>query len=471
MNLDIKPVVAEFEKDYPWIVEELKTLVRIPSVSFPGFDLKEVDRSAERVSALFKESGLENVQVVRVGQSLPYVLADWCHAPGKPTLLLYAHHDVQPPGRVDVWKTPPFEPTEKEGPGGLRLYGRGTSDDKAGIFVHLAAIRAYLKAHGKLPVNVKVVIEGEEEIGSGFLAEFLNTYKKQLQSDVLVLTDTMNFDIGVPSLTTSLRGLVDFELEIRATDRVLHSGLFGGLVPDPAMGLSRLLASLVDEEGNLAIPEIVNDVAPIASQELELYRSLAFDKEAFRKQSGLVDSSKVLGGTENPWVTLWRKTSLTVNALQSSSRAQAGNTINDTAWAKVSLRIPPGMDAQKAWKRLRAEIEKRVPWGLELQIKERAIGEPWLTEPFSQSNAKAFEAAQRALERGYGKKSVFVGIGASIPFVRPFSDALNGAPPLLIGVEDPYTSAHGENESMHLGDFKKACLSQVYLFEELAKLG
>jgi acetylornithine deacetylase/succinyl-diaminopimelate desuccinylase-like protein len=446
-------------------LEELKTLVRIPSVSFDGFDENEVARSAGAVSELLKKRGLDNVQILRVPGAHPYVYGERLRAPGKPTLLLYAHHDVQPPGREELWKTPPFEPTLKSGPGGERLYGRGTADDKAGIIIHVAAIESYLKTVGELPVNVKVVIEGEEEIGSSHLPLFLSTYRKQLDADVLVLTDTGNFDCGVPALTVALRGLVGVEVEVRALTKSVHSGMWGGPIPDPAMALSKMLASCVDERMRITIPGVLEQVKPISAQERARLEQTPYNEAEFRRQSGMIDSLKMLGEGPNPGVDVWRLPSLTVNAIQASSRKQAGNIINDVAWAKVTIRLCPDMNPEKCLKLLEDHLRKQAPWGVEVSFKTEACNGPWSIDP----SGPAFEAADAALERGYGKAPYKVGSGGSIPFVKPFADALGGAPALLIGVEDPYTNAHGENESLLVPDLLKSCVSQVHLFAELSE--
>lgn len=450
---------------FPEYLEELKTLVRIPSVSFPGFPASEVRRSAEAVASLLKKRGLDKVQILELPGAHPYVYAERLQAPGAPTLLLYAHHDVQPPGREELWESPPFEPTLRPGPGGERMYARGSADDKAGVIVHVAAIDAFLKTVGELPVNVKLVIEGEEEVGSSHLPEFLRTYRKLLDADVLVLTDTGNFDCGIPALTTALRGLVGLEVEVRALTKTVHSGMWGGPLPDPAMALTKMLSGLVDPDGRIAIPGVLDDVRPISSREEAEIRKIPFNEQEFREQGGLIPGAKILQQGPSPFAQTWKFPSLTINALQASSRKQAGNIINDVAWAKVTIRLVPDMHPDKVLKQLQDYLRAQVPWGLEVKFHVEAANGPWAAE----ASGFAFEAAEAAMERGYGHAPYKIGSGGSIPFVKPFADALGGAPALLIGVEDPYTNAHGENESLLVSDLKKACVSQVYLFAELAQ--
>ncbi len=453
------------KEKFPTFLEDLKSLVRIPSVSFSGFPEAELDRSAHAVADLLRRRGLENVQILKIPGAHPYVYGERLRAPGQPTLLLYAHHDVQPPGRTELWQTPPFEPTILEGPAGTRLYGRGTADDKAGIVVHTSAIASYLETVGELPVNVKIIVEGEEEIGSSHLGKFLKTYRHLMDADVLVLTDTGNFDCGIPALTIALRGMVGLEVEVRALTKTVHSGMWGGPIPDPAMALAKMLATLVDDQGRIALPGVLDAVKPIIGQEARELAAIPYDEAEFRKQAGLVPGAQLLKQGPSPVVQVWRLPSLTVNAIQASSRLQAGNIINDVAWAKVTVRLVPDMNPEAVLDQLKAHLQSHLPWGLEVQFKTEACNGPWATD----GKGPAFEAAEAALKKGYGHAPYKIGTGGSIPFVQPFADALGGVPALLIGVEDPYTNAHGENESLLLSDFKSACVSQVYLFEELAK--
>ncbi len=460
----MQKVADHFKKKFSEHLEDLKTLVRIPSVSFVPFPPAEVKRCAEAVAKLLKKTGLENVQILEVAGAHPYVYGESLKAPGKPTLLLYAHHDVQPPGREELWQTPSFEPVLKPGPGGDRLYGRGTADDKAGIIVHTAAVSSYLETLGKLPVNVKVIIEGEEEIGSGHLLQFLTQYRKLLDADILVLTDTGNLASGVPALTVALRGMVGIGVEVRALTKSLHSGMWGGPIPDPVLGLTKALSQLVDASGRIAIPGVLDQVRPLTSEEEVELKKLPFDETEFRKESGMLSHSELLKEGSTVFGQLWRLSSLTVNAIEASSRKQAGNIINDLAWAKVTIRLVPDMDPKKVMGQLQEFIRSKVPWGLQVSFTEEACAGPWSTEPVG----PAFEAAVAAMKKGYGVAPYMIGCGGSIPFVEPFAKALKGAPALLIGVEDPHTNAHGENESVLVSDLYKSCLSQIYLFSEIA---
>ncbi len=442
-------------------VDDLSRLARIPSCSFPGHPPAEVERSAKAVAAYLKRCGLRQVQILRLPGVHPYVYGERLGLPGAPTLLLYAHHDVQPVGRLNLWKSPPYVPTLRAG----RLWGRGTADDKAGIVVHGAAISAWLATAGKLPLNVKVLIEGEEEIGSENLERFLKKYRRLLSADAMVLTDTGNYDTGVPSVTTSLRGIVAFDLTVRTADHPLHSGMWGGPLPDPVIALSKMLATLTDAQGRLAIPALWKDVKRPNAVEARSYASLGYSDAKYRRETQLLPGVRIVGGKSSAVVKMWREPAVSVNAIEASSRKLVSNVICESAWAHVGVRIVPDMDPKKTVRLVQAHLKKAAPWGVKVEFGHATAAGWWLTDPAG----PAFAAAKRALSAGYGREACFIGTGGSIGFVEPFAKALGGVPALLIGVEDPYSNPHSENESLHLGDFQKAIRSSVILYAELAK--
>ena len=457
-------VIRALDRGMEAAVEDLIALARIPSVSAPGFDPAEVARSAEAVEALLARSGLEKVEVLRLGDAHPYVMAEWLHAGADaPTALVYAHHDVQPPGRWEHWRTPPFEPTR--GDDG-RLYGRGVVDDKAGIVLHLAALRAWLEAEGALPVNVKLVVEGEEEIGSEHLADFLRAHRARLDCDVLVLSDTANLDTGVPSLTTSLRGIVQVDVTVRALDHPIHSGMWGGPVPDAATALAALLARLVDARGGVAVPGLEDDVPALDAAERRALEALPFDAAAFRRDAGMPEGAPFLGDdARSVYERLWYRPALALTALEGMPLATAANQLMAEARARIGVRVAPGQDAERVARCVCDFVRRDPPGGVRVETSVPAAVPGWKTR----AEGPAFEAARRALRAGYGRDATLIGCGGTIPFVGPFVRVLGGVPALLLGLEDPPCNAHGENESLDLADFAKAARGSAHLLDELSR--
>jgi acetylornithine deacetylase/succinyl-diaminopimelate desuccinylase-like protein len=438
----------------------LAELVRIPSVSAEGFPAAEVRRSAEATAALLRDAGLENVRLVEA-PGHPYVYGDWLHADGAPTLLVYGHHDVQPPGREERWTSPPFEPRERGG----RLYGRGAVDDKGTFITHAAALRAWLETVGRLPLNVKVLIEGEEEIGSPDLERFLDEHGSALAADVAVLADTGNFDVGHPALTYQLRGICQVDVEVRCLERPVHSGFFGGPTPDAVRILARLVASLEKEDGSLDVPGLYRDVAKTGARQLKRIRSLPFSEKKFRASAAMKPGTRFVGERGySVWERLRTRPALTVIALEAHEIAGSSNQVIDAARARLSLRTVPRMDERRAGALLVKRLTARPPAGAQVTARVTSTARWWTTDP----EGPAFEAARRALRAGFGREAAMIGAGGSIGFVAPFSKALGGVPCLLMGVEDPRSAIHSENESLHLGDFRKGVRSAVHLYEELA---
>jgi acetylornithine deacetylase/succinyl-diaminopimelate desuccinylase-like protein len=443
-------------------LDALVDLARIPSVSAPGFDPTEVARSAESVAEILGAAGLERVEVLRLGDAHPYVLGEWLGAgEDVPTALIYAHHDVQPPGRLDRWTTPAFEPTVREDG---RLYGRGVVDDKAGLMLHAAALRAWFDAIGALPINVKLIVEGEEEIGSTHLEPFLRAHRDRLDADVLVLSDTQNLSTGLPSLTMSLRGIVQVDVTVRALDHPIHSGMWGGPVLDAATALAALLGRLVDSNGDIAVEGIASDAPELDAEERARLEALPFDADAFRADAGMVAGARFAGDARRTvYERLWYRPALALTALEAVPFATAANQLIDEARARVGIRVAPGQDPERVSRLVAECLERDPPFGVRVETAVPAAVPGWKTRP----EGPAFDAARRALRAGFGRDAVTIGCGGTIPFVGPFSAVLGGVPALLLGLEDPPCNAHGENESLDLDDFRKAARASAHLLDEL----
>jgi acetylornithine deacetylase/succinyl-diaminopimelate desuccinylase-like protein len=439
---------------------QLDELVRIPSISADRARAVDVRASADAVVALMEATGLEDVRQIVVDRGHPYVLGEWMHAPDAPTILLYAHHDVQPTGFVDRWTGDPFEPREIDG----RLYGRGTADDKAGVVAHLAAVRAWLDSSGALPCNVKVFAEGEEEIGSPGLGPFLADHVEELRADVLLLADAGNWKVGTPGLTYSLRGIASVDVTLRAMRSPVHSGMAGGLVPDPVLALARLLATVVDERGEPAFDGCWDDYEPPDNAERERLAALPHNVDRLRADWGVRDGVELAGDPDvNVFERLWLRPAITVIGIDGHPIAGSSNQIVAEAAARISVRVGRGQDPDRLNQAMRAHFERRAPLGMDLTVTPIEAVPAWHCTP----TGWAFDAATRALRAGFGTDPVCMGVGGTIPFVGPFADAFGGIPALLLGPADPSSRIHSEDESLHLGDWHSLIRSEIHLLHDL----
>jgi cysteinylglycine-S-conjugate dipeptidase len=441
---------------------DLETLVRIPSVSAEGHDAASVRAAAEAVRQLLSDHGWEHARLLEIDGGHPAVAADHLHAgEDAPTVLLYAHADVQPTGDVGRWSSPPFVPTERDG----RLFGRGAADDKAGVVLHAAALDTWLRTRGTPPVNLRVVVEGEEEIGSPNLAALLERHAADLDADVVVVADSNNWKIGVPALTYLLRGMVDVDVEVRALDHAVHSGMYGGAVPDALTGLVRLLGGLIDDDGVVTIPGFADDVRAPGPQERTRLEALPFDEAAFREEAGVLPGVRLIGDpAASVWERLWLRPSVTVLGIDAPSLLASNPSLQPAARARVSMRLAPGQNPARAQRLLTGWLEAHTPWGLQIEVRPRPSAAGFVTD----SEGPVAEAADAALARAFGQPVVYMGVGGTIPLLEPLVQVLGGPAVLMTGVEDPDARAHGIDESLHLADWQRAILGEVYLFAELA---
>lgn len=428
----------------PRVRADLENLVRIQSVWSDPARRDQVHRSAAEVAGLLREAGFAEVEIVSEGGA-PAVIARHRAPAGAPTVLLYAHHDVQPEGDPAHWDSPPFEPTERDG----RLYGRGTADDKAGIATHLAAFRAH---GGRPPVGVTVFVEGEEECGSPSLPRLLDAHRDKLAADVIVIADSDNWTAEIPALTVSLRGLADCVVEVSTLDHGLHSGLWGGVVPDALMVLIKLLATLHDEDGNVAVAGLHESTAADVDRDIEWVRT----------ESGMLDGVAEIGsGTVAQ--RLWAKPAITVIGIDTTPIARASNTLIPRASAKVSLRVAPGGDAAAHLEALGRHLEQHAPWGAQVRVIPGDVGQPYAID----TSGPVYDMARAAFRRAWGVDAVDMGMGGSIPFIAQFAEAFPEATILVTGVEDPRTQAHSVNESLHLGVLERAAATEALLLDAL----
>jgi acetylornithine deacetylase/succinyl-diaminopimelate desuccinylase-like protein len=423
----------------------LEELVRIPSISSSPDHAGDVEAVVNRVAELAADVGAADVEIVRNGGH-PAVIASWPAPAGAPTVLLYAHADVQPTGPVAEWTSPPFEPTERGG----RLYGRGAADDKAGVAMHLAVLRAY---GGRPPVGVVLFVEGEEEIGSPTLPGLLREHRDKLASDVIVIADSGNAAVDVPAFTTSLRGLVDAVVEVRMLEHAVHSGVYGGPVGDALTALCKLLATLHDEDGNVAVADLHTATAPTAGP----------SDEDWRADTGVLPGVQLIGAGSIHDRT-WTRPAVSVLAIDAPATDQAINILLPHARAVVSMRLAPGQDAQAAMKSLVAHLETHAPWGAQVEVTPGAIGEPFAGKTIGAT----YDTARGAFADAYGNDVVEVGTGGTIPFIAEFARAYPGATVLVTGVGDPASRWHGIDESLHLAMWQTASLAEALLLQRLA---
>jgi len=465
MGIAMKPVLDWLTRNHDCIVQNLADQVAVQSISTDGQHQKEIDQTAALTCEQMRAAGLQNVEILQTGKSNPYAYGEWLGAPGKPTVFLYAHHDVQPVlGFESQWESDPWKLTRRQG----RLFGRGSADDKGAIAAQLGAIAAYLKTAGTLPVNVKVLVEGEEEVGSANLMGFFKEHKKRIQSDVIVVCDTGTIETGLPCITYSLRGIVEFRVDVESAKLPVHSGTAGGLLADAALALNVILSRLYWKHGKLPVPKFYEQVRTLTPQERKIFKSLPGDEGTWRKELGVLTGVEFASEKNvHPYEQTWRLPALSVIVQEASSFANKSNQVLPRASAIVSCRIVPDQDPKQVFKRLHDYLTADPPWGVKVSVKQNGPGVKWwMTDP----NGPAFEAALEAMRAGYKKDPKPIGCGGTIGFVGPLADLLGGAPALLFGIEDPKSNAHAPNESLHEGDFKKLMASLAHLFDNLGKL-
>jgi acetylornithine deacetylase/succinyl-diaminopimelate desuccinylase-like protein len=460
----MRDILDWLTKHHEEIVRNLADLVAVPSISTDGEHNKEIERTATLTCQQMREAGLTNVEILRVGDSLPYAYGEWLNGPDRPTVFLYAHHDVQPINFANQWKSDPWTLTRRDD----RLFARGAADDKGAIVAQLGAVSAFLKTRGSLPVNVKVLVEGEEEVGSRNLMRFFERYKQKLLSDAIVVCDTENLEVGLPCITYSLRGIVAVIVEVESAALPVHSGMAGGALADAAIALNAILGRLYWANGRLPIPGMYDQVRPVTDKERQVMKGLPFDEAKLRHDMGILPGVKLACETGvGAYEQTWRKPAVTVIAQEASTIKGASNQVLPKASAVVSCRIVPDQDPQQVLEKLTAFLTNDPPWGVKVTVKP--MGAPvkwWMTDP----NGPAFEAAMAGLRQGFNRDPVAIGCGGTIGFVGPLAELFGGAPALLLGIEDPQSNAHAPNESLHEGDLKKLMASLAHLFDNIGKL-
>lgn len=454
-----RDVVGYLDRHRERFVEELREYCRIASISAVPKHAPEVRRAAEWTANHLNSIGVRATVEETPGH--PSVLGEWLQAPGAPTVLVYGHHDVQPVDPLDQWKTGPFDPEVRDG----RLWARGSTDDKGQIFAHIKSVEAWLKAAGRLPLNLKFYIEGEEEFGSRNAPAFVEKHRKRLACDLVIVSDGFQFARGVPAITYGLRGIALFEVTLRGPSQDLHSGVFGGSIVNPAHALSKLLAGLVNDEGIVQVPGFYDGVAPLERWEREEYARLPFDEKAYLAGLGV---AAPFG--EKGYSTLerrWARPTCDVNGLWGGYQGEGTKTIIPAAaQAKISFRLVPGQDPKKVGPALQRFLEERLPPGIRMEFKE------WDSKGaivYPRENP-SIQAAARAVEAGFGARPVFIREGGSVPIVNWFKSVL-GADSLLLGWGIPDAQVHSPNENLWLDEFHKSARACAHLWSELAPKG
>jgi acetylornithine deacetylase/succinyl-diaminopimelate desuccinylase-like protein len=439
-------------------LDELKTLLRIPSISTLPEHAGDVRHAAVSLAREMERVGLEHVQVIETSGH-PLVYGDWLHTPGKATCLTYGHYDVQPPDPLDEWLTPPFEPTERDG----NLYARGAVDDKGQMYMHLKALESLFQAHGgRLPLNVRVLLEGEEEVGGEGIAGFVRDHPEQLQADFALVSDTEMFAPGLPTLCVGLRGMVYTELEALGAGTDLHSGIYGGAAPNPFIALAQVIAALKDPQGHILIPGFYDKVAAPSADELRAWKSLPFDEEEYRKSE--VKSRELAGEPgfsvlERTWV----RPTMDVHGMPGGFiGAGAKTVIPAKATAKISFRLVPDQNPQEAFAQYKSYVESLRPKGVALRVRLIHAGDPIVVR----TDNPYIRAATRAMQQVFGKETVFIRSGGSIPIVGDFERHLK-IPTVMMGFGLPDDNLHAPNEKFHIANFHRGIESIILLFEEL----
>ncbi|MGD0801074.1 MAG: dipeptidase [Terracidiphilus sp.] len=453
------PAVTYARQNHPRFLSELKDLLRIPSISTLPENKADCRRAAELLLAELTRIGFEHARLMET-EGHPLVYADWLQAAGKPTALFYGHYDVQPTDPEDEWLSPPFEPAERDG----NLYGRGTCDDKGQIWAQIKALESLMAANGNLPINVRVLFEGEEEVGGEGIEALVASKPADLKADFALVSDTDLFAPGLPTLCVGLRGMIYTELEVRGAKTDLHSGMYGGAAPNPFLALAQMLAKLKDEDGHILIPGFYDDIIPPSPEELAAWRSLPFDEEHYRITE--VGSRTLVG--EAGYSVLertWARPSLDVHGIPGGFiGAGAKTVIPAKALAKVSMRLVPGMTPAKTFALYKDYVEKIAPVGVDIEVRLIHSGDPCLIRV----DNPYIQAATRALEEVWGKKTVFIRSGGSIPIVGDFDRHL-GVPSVMMGFGLPDDNIHAPNEKFHLKNFELGIESVVRFLEEAGR--